>query len=54
LIFAVSWGAIGFATSHRIQPLSILIGILGVGQLFLLYRATREGLVKMEPALLAD
>jgi alpha-1,2-mannosyltransferase len=54
LIFAVSWGTVGFARSHRIQLLSILFGVLGVGQLFLLYRAIREKPMQSEDGLLAE
>ena len=50
-IFAASWVAIGIALSHRIQLLSILIGVLGLGQLFLLHRAIRVDPIDTDAAL---
>jgi hypothetical protein len=54
LVFAVSWGTVGIAQSYRIQLLSILLGALGVGQLFLLHRAIREKPMQTEDGLLAE
>ena len=42
LIFAVSWKTEGLAKSHGIQLLSIFLAALGLGQLFILYRANRQ------------
>ena len=54
LIFAVSWGTEAFAQSHRIQLLSIVLGVLGLGQLFLLHRAIRQKSMQVESGLLAE
>ena len=53
-IFAASWGTIGIAQNYRIQLLSILLGVLGVGQLFLLHRAIRKKPLSSEDGLLAE
>jgi len=42
LIFAVSWTTEAFAQSHGIQLLSILLAVLGLAQLSILYRVTRQ------------
>ena len=41
-IFAVSWKTEALARSHGIQPLSILLTVLGLGQLSILYRVIRR------------
>jgi len=54
LIFAVSWVTVPIAVSHQIQLLSILLGILGLGQLVLLSRAIRQKSRQAEPGLLEE
>jgi hypothetical protein len=54
LIFAVSWVTVPIALSHQIQLLSILLGILGLGQLILLSRAIRQPSLSTQPGLLAE
>jgi hypothetical protein len=38
LIEATSWITVGFATKHGVQLLSIALALLGVAQVYLLYR----------------
>jgi len=40
LVFVVSWVTYDFAQAHQVQLLSIAFAILGVAQLYLLYRVT--------------
>jgi len=54
LIFAGSWVTVSIAVSHQIQILSILLGILGLGQLILLSRAIRQKSRQAEPGLLEE
>jgi len=54
LIFAVSWITVSMALSHQVQLLSILLGMLGLGQLVLLSRAIRPKSLQTEPGLLAE
>lgn len=42
LIFAVSWMTEAFARSHGIQLLTILLAVLGLGQLFFLHRLIQQ------------
>ena len=53
LVFAVSWVSYDFARTHRIQLLSIAFAVLGLAQLFLLYRVTARGKKVEETALAA-
>jgi hypothetical protein len=42
LIFSASWVTVPIALNYRIQLLSIMLGVLGLGQLLLLRRAIRQ------------
>jgi hypothetical protein len=53
LIFAVSWVAEAFAHRFRIEPLTILIGFLGLAQLFLLHRAIQRDSMQTDTGILA-
>jgi hypothetical protein len=43
IVFAVSWVSYDFAQAHRVQLLSIAFAILGIAQLYFLYRVTWHG-----------
>ena len=51
LVFAVSWVSYDFAQAHRVQLLSIAFAILGLVQLFLLYRVTLQSKRSDEAAI---
>ena len=51
MVFAVSWVTYDIAQAHRIQLLSIAFAVLGLTQLFLLYRVTARGNTDDETAL---
>jgi hypothetical protein len=52
LIFAVSWVTYAIAKSHGIQLLSISLAVLGLAQLYLLYRVNRKKLPEEASELL--
>lgn len=53
-VFAISISTEGFARIHGIQPLTILLLLLGLGQALLLERAVRPGSPRQSPALVAS
>jgi hypothetical protein len=53
-VFAISISTEGFARIHGIQPLTILLLLLGLGQAILLERAVRLGSPRQSPALVAS
>jgi hypothetical protein len=54
LIFVAPWETEAIAISHRIQLLSVLLAVLGLGQLFLLHRAIRQKSMQMGPGFLTE
>jgi Glycosyltransferase family 87 len=53
-IWAISKSTESFAESHGIQPLTILLLLLGLGQALMLQRAIRLGSLRHSPALVAS
>jgi hypothetical protein len=51
LTFAVSWVSYDVARDHRVQLLSIAFAIFGLVQLYILYRAIRQGALIKVPAI---
>jgi hypothetical protein len=51
MVFAVSWVTYDFAQAHCVQLLSIAFAILGITQLYFLYRVTWRGKTDGAPAI---
>jgi hypothetical protein len=48
--FALSWETESFASAHGIQLLTVMLAVLGSGQLLLLQRAIRQRTPELAPS----